>query len=52
MADITKCEGKDCPLKEKCYRFTAKDSEYGQFYFTETPYSKETKTCGYLWTRQ
>ena len=52
MADITKCEGKDCPLKEKCYRFTAKANEYGQSYFTETPYNKETKTCEYLWTRQ
>ena len=23
MADISKCIGKDCPIKEKCYRFTA-----------------------------
>ena len=52
MADITKCEGKYCPLKETCYRFTAKDNEYGQSYFIETPYNKETKTCEYLWTRQ
>ena len=51
MADITKCEGKDCPLKEKCYRFTTKDNEFRQSYFTETPYNKETKTCGYLWKR-
>ena len=52
MADITKCDGVGCPLKEKCYRFTAKDNEYGQSYFTETPYNKETKTCEYLWIRQ
>ena len=23
MADISKCSGKNCPIKEKCYRFTA-----------------------------
>ena len=52
MADITKCDGVGCPLKEACYRFTAVDNEYGQSYFIETPYNKETKTCEYLWTRQ
>lgn len=49
MADITKCEGLDCPLKEKCYRFTAKANEYRQSYFVEPPYNKETKECEYLW---
>jgi hypothetical protein len=37
MADITKCEGKDCSLKESCYRYTAPPSEYRQTYFTEPP---------------
>jgi hypothetical protein len=45
MADITKCEGKDCPLKESCYRYTAIDSEYRQAYFTESPYSVLNKKC-------
>jgi len=49
MPDITKCEDKDCPLKESCYRFTAKPSEYRQSYFVETPYNKETKECDYYW---
>ncbi len=35
MADISMCEGKDCNLRETCYRFTAKPSEY-QSYFTPT----------------
>jgi len=36
MADITKCEGKNCPLKDMCYRYRAKeDIRHG--YFTETP---------------
>jgi hypothetical protein len=49
--DGTKCEGIDCPLKETCYRFTAKANEFRQAYFTETPYNKETKECEYLWIR-
>lgn len=37
MADITKCTGANCPHKEKCYRFTAVDSEFMQSYFTIPP---------------
>lgn len=33
MVDITKCFGGDCPLKDKCYRFTAPAGEYMQSYF-------------------
>ncbi len=25
MADITKCEGFNCPIKELCYRYTSED---------------------------
>lgn len=49
MSDITKCDSKDCPLKEKCYRYTAPSSEYRQSYFVTPPYNEETKTCNYLW---
>ena len=44
------CEGKTCPLKDLCYRHTAKASEY-QSYFTEEPYKiKNNKfKCEYLW---
>lgn len=24
MVDIAKCKNEDCPLKKKCYRYTAK----------------------------
>ena len=34
--DITKCSGQNCPVKEKCYRFTAPDSQY-QSYFVIPP---------------
>ena len=49
MPDITMCKGGDCPLKEKCYRFTAKPSEWAQVYFIEIPYNKNTKKCEHLW---
>jgi hypothetical protein len=26
--DITKCSGENCPLKEKCYRYTAEADSY------------------------
>lgn len=35
--DITKCSGKDCPLKESCYRFTSKEDKVHQSYFAEPP---------------
>jgi len=46
MSDITMCEGTNCPHKEKCYRFTAKPSEY-QYYFIEPPI-KDGK-CDMYW---
>jgi hypothetical protein len=46
MPDITMCVGTGCPLKEKCYRYIAKPSEY-QYYFMEAPY-KDGK-CDYYW---
>lgn len=36
MADITKCHGTDCPLKKKCFRYTAPDSDQ-QYYFDGIP---------------
>lgn len=47
MADITMCEGKNCPVKDKCYRFTATPSEYRQSYFTNPPI-KEGE-CNMYW---
>lgn len=49
MADISKCRGGDCPLKEKCFRFTAPTNEFRQSYFVDVPYDKETNKCKYLW---
>ena len=30
MADITMCVGTECPLRETCYRYTAKVNPYSQ----------------------
>jgi hypothetical protein len=49
MPDITMCEGKDCPLKESCYRYTAKPSGLGQSYFRTSPYSYFSKKCEVYW---
>jgi len=49
MADITMCDGKDCPLREKCYRFTAFANQWRQSYFMETPYNKEENKCDEYW---
>jgi len=36
MADITMCKNDQCPLKDKCHRFTSEPS-MRQFYFAENP---------------
>ena len=40
MPDITMCHGENCPLKEKCYRYTAKPNRYFQSFFQEPPYQE------------
>jgi len=32
MADISMCSNKDCPKKERCYKFTATPNPYRQSY--------------------
>jgi hypothetical protein len=49
MADITKCTGKDCKLKESCYRYIAKESEFRQAYFAESPINKDG-FCNMYWS--
>jgi len=47
MSDITCCQGEWCPMKEKCYRYTARKDEYMQTYFTEPPI--KDWQCEYFW---
>lgn len=44
--DITMCSGKDCPLKETCYRYKAEPSDY-QSYWIEPPYY--AGICEHYW---
>lgn len=48
MADISMCSGKECDLKEKCYRYTAPKSMYMQSYFSNPP-KDEKGDCDYFW---
>jgi hypothetical protein len=49
MADITKCPGEGCGLKEVCYRYTAPEDEYWQAYLLETP---TDDPCPYYWQNE
>lgn len=40
------CFGLNCPLKEKCFRYTAIASEFIQSYFTKPPF--EDGECEYF----
>lgn len=46
MSDITKCRGVNCPIKDQCKRYTAKESVW-QSYFMESPI-KDGK-CDMYW---
>jgi hypothetical protein len=49
--DIRMCRGTNCPVREKCYRFTAPPSEYWQSFFSEVPIRIEDGKlkCDYYW---
>jgi len=51
MADITMCSGKGCRVKDKCYRFTAKKSEFWQSYFLNPPLEvkNDVLACRMFW---
>ena len=46
MADITMCENKTCPLRNKCYRATAKPDPYWQSFCV---YKYKDGKCDYFW---
>ena len=50
MSDITKCTGKDCPVKEKCYRYTSpEDSRQSWFYESPHQTIDGEFACSYYW---
>lgn len=47
MADITICANNKCPIKERCYRYTAKCSPYQSYSYFES-YEKDGRVaCDY-----
>lgn len=50
MPDISMCVGKECPQKDKCYRYTAIPCEYRQAYFVTPPYTMDG--CPYFTSNQ
>lgn len=50
MADITMCKGNGCPIREQCFRFTAKVNPYGQSYFGSPPFVDDN--CDYFWSNK
>ena len=49
LPDISMCENKLCPLKDNCYRYTAKPSDY-QLYAGFAPDDKGK--CDYFWDNE
>ena len=47
--DITCCVNEDCPLKQKCYRATAKWSENQSVQKFEYENNKGKITCDWFW---
>jgi hypothetical protein len=48
MADITKCTGDYCELRESCYRFKAIENEFRQAYFSKAP-NLTSYECDMYW---
>lgn len=44
------CRDETCKKRERCYRFTAKASEYMQSMFVYTP--RKGKDCEYFWDNE
>lgn len=49
MADISMCEGVNCPINKECYRHTAPVNQHWQAYFVIVPYDHTTKLCDMYW---
>lgn len=42
------CQGINCNIKDNCYRFKAKPSEFRQSWFCESP-NIDKNNCDYYW---
>lgn len=48
MPDISMCPGNDCPMKEKCWRFTATPDPWRQAFFSTPP--NDGEECEQFWS--
>jgi hypothetical protein len=48
MADISKCSGERCPLRDTCYRYLAKANHDYQTYLALS-HDANKKYCGFYW---
>jgi hypothetical protein len=48
MADISKCRGNDCPLRNKCYRYLAIPSRWQSYFHGESGLSNDKSKCEYI----
>ena len=48
MPDISMCQGFNCNIKDNCYRFKAKPSEFRQSWFCKSP-NIDDLNCDYYW---
>ena len=46
MTDICKCNGENCTLKDKCYRYVCEADKFYQAWFAETP--RDEDDCAYF----
>lgn len=49
MADISKCNGENCSVKEKCYRYTAPEDEYQSYVIAPYKIKDGKFTCDLYW---
>ena len=47
MADIAKCEGVECRVKEMCWRYLAPPDSEHQWYLRKQPGGD--RNCSYFW---
>jgi hypothetical protein len=54
MPDITMCNAtkEKCPIRDRCYRFTAAPTPKWQSYWTEAPYNPEKQACIHFWDNE
>ena len=51
MPDISMCANPTCPLKEQCYRYTAKPSSFRQSYMSFKYDRRKKFGCDYFWDK-